>query len=176
MQGHVAFGKMEEVIFGTPVGEAVPALVGRLGAKRVFIMCSGTLNRETNAVSDLAATLGDKVAGLFDQMPAHTPREAVIAATRAAREAGADLILTFGGGSVTDGAKAVQLCLANDIDDAASLLVAAGEKGHAGRAADRGIGVEVGEEHPLLRHLFDVGGLDPPAIQRHVAATADIEL
>ena len=50
-------------------------------------------------------------------MPAHTPREAVIAATNAAREAGADLIVTVGGGSITDGAKAVQLCLANGIDD-----------------------------------------------------------
>ena len=34
---------------------------------------------------------------------------------RSAREAGADLIVTVGGGSITDGAKAVQLCLANDI-------------------------------------------------------------
>jgi maleylacetate reductase len=50
-------------------------------------------------------------------MPAHTPREAVIAATNAAREAGADLIVTVGGGSITDGAKAVQLCLANGITD-----------------------------------------------------------
>ena len=121
MQGQVAFGKMEEVIFGALVGEAAPALIDRLGASRVFIMCSGTLNRETSAVSDLAAALGDRVVGLFDQMPAHTPRGAVIAATRAAREAGADLILTYGGGSVTDGAKAVQLCLANDIDDAAAM-------------------------------------------------------
>ena len=29
----------------------------------------------------------------------------------------ADLIVTVGGGSITDGAKAVQLCLANGIDD-----------------------------------------------------------
>jgi len=29
--------------------------------------------------------------------------------------AGADLLVTIGGGSVTDGGKAVQLCLANDI-------------------------------------------------------------
>jgi maleylacetate reductase len=50
-------------------------------------------------------------------MPAHTPREAVIAATNVAREAGADLIVTVGGGSITDGAKAVQLCLANGIDN-----------------------------------------------------------
>ena len=49
-------------------------------------------------------------------MPPHTPREAVIAATKLARAADADLIVTVGGGSITDGAKAVQLCLANDID------------------------------------------------------------
>jgi maleylacetate reductase len=48
-------------------------------------------------------------------MPAHTPRRAVIAAAEQAREARADLIVTIGGGSMTDGAKAVQLCLANDI-------------------------------------------------------------
>ena len=48
-------------------------------------------------------------------MPAHTPRSAVIAAADQARAAKADLIVTVGGGSITDGAKAVQLCLANDI-------------------------------------------------------------
>ena len=48
-------------------------------------------------------------------MPQHTPREAVIAASEQARAANADLIVTVGGGSITDGAKAVQLCLANDI-------------------------------------------------------------
>ena len=52
---------------------------------------------------------------MFDQMPPHTPRRAVIAAAEQAREAGADLIATIGGGSITDGAKAVQLCLANDV-------------------------------------------------------------
>ena len=48
-------------------------------------------------------------------MPPHTPRAAVIAAAEQARAAEADLIVTVGGGSITDGAKAVQLCLANDI-------------------------------------------------------------
>jgi maleylacetate reductase len=52
---------------------------------------------------------------VFDRIPPHTPRKAVIEATEAARVAGADLIVTVGGGSVTDAAKAVQLCLANDI-------------------------------------------------------------
>ena len=39
----------------------------------------------------------------------------MIAATEQARAANADLIVTVGGGSITDGAKAVQLCLANDV-------------------------------------------------------------
>jgi maleylacetate reductase len=61
--------------------------------------------------------LGPRCVGTFDAMPAHTPRAAVIAATEQARAAGADLIVTVGGGSITDGAKAVQICLANDIRD-----------------------------------------------------------
>ena len=41
----------------------------------------------------------------------------MIAAANQARDAKADLIVTVGGGSITDGAKAVQLCLANDVSD-----------------------------------------------------------
>jgi alcohol dehydrogenase class IV len=52
---------------------------------------------------------------VFDRMPAHSPRAAVIEAAEMARAAKADLIVTIGGGSITDAAKAVQLCLANDI-------------------------------------------------------------
>jgi maleylacetate reductase len=59
--------------------------------------------------------LGAACAGTFDAMPPHTPRAAVIAAAEQARAANADLIVTIGGGSITDAAKAVQLCLANDI-------------------------------------------------------------
>ena len=89
--GRVAFSKMDEVAFGQPAAEAVGDVVTRLGAQR---------------------------AGVFDSMPPHTPRSAVITATDMARNASADLIVTLGGGSITDGAKAVQLCLANNIRDA----------------------------------------------------------
>jgi len=66
-------------------------------------------------VGNCRAALGERCAAVFDRMPPHTPRRAVIAAAEQARAAGADLIVTVGGGSVTDGAKAVQLCLANDV-------------------------------------------------------------
>ncbi len=113
--GRVVFGQMEEVVFGVRAAEAVAEVAQRLDAHRVFLMVSGTLNRETDAIENARRALGERCAGIFDAMPPHTPRRAVIAAAEQARSAGADLIATIGGGSVTDGAKAVQLCLANDI-------------------------------------------------------------
>ena len=113
--GRVAFGKMDVVVFGKPAADTLAEEVRRLDAKRIFLMVSGTLNRTTDEVAKVRRALGDRFAGIFDWMPPHTPRNAVIEAAAAARGAGADLIGTIGGGSVTDGAKAVQLCLANDI-------------------------------------------------------------
>src|SRR5215469_16947426 len=104
---------MDEVVFGEPATEAIAAQLDRLEASRAFLMVSGTLRRETDEIKNIESKLGPRCVGVFDAMPQHTPREAVIAASEAARAAAADLIVTVGGGSITDGAKAVQLCLAN---------------------------------------------------------------
>ena len=113
--GRVVFGAMDEVVFGRPASEAIVEQLNRLGAKRAFLMVSGTLNRETDVIENIRRAMGQRCVGTFDAMPPHTPRTAVIAASDQARAADADLIVTVGGGSITDGAKAVQLCLANDI-------------------------------------------------------------
>jgi maleylacetate reductase len=114
-EGRVVFGALDEVVFGRPAAAAIVAQMHRLGARRAFLMVSGTLNRETPEIDKIREALGSRCAAIFDAMPPHTPREAVIAAAEQARAADADLIVTVGGGSITDGAKAVQLCLANDI-------------------------------------------------------------
>ena len=114
-KGSVVFGAMEEVVFGRPASEVIVAQMDRLGASRAFLMVSGTLNRETDVIAKIKGALGPRCAATFDAMPPHTPRSAVIAAANQARAAEADLIVTVGGGSITDGAKAVQLCLANDV-------------------------------------------------------------
>jgi maleylacetate reductase len=119
--GRVVFGDMDEVVFGVPAPEAVAAQATRLGATRVFLMVSHSLNRSTDEIDKVRRALGNRCAGSFDRMPPHTPRSAVIAATDAVRAAEADLIVTIGGGSVTDGAKAVQMCLANDIRSAEAI-------------------------------------------------------
>ncbi|HKO73066.1 MAG TPA: iron-containing alcohol dehydrogenase [Bradyrhizobium sp.] len=113
--GRVVFGDMDEVVFGQPAAEAVAAQLDRLHLSRAFLMVSGTLNRNTDEIDKIRKRLGRRYVGSFDAMPAHTPREAVVAAAEQARAAGADIIVTVGGGSITDGAKAVQLCLANDV-------------------------------------------------------------
>ena len=113
--GRIVFSDMEEVYFGKPADQSVAELVKSHGAERVFLMVSGTLNRSTDEVEKVRRALGNKCVGTFDRMPAHSPRSAVIAAAQQAREAKAQLIVTLGGGSITDAAKAVQLCLANDI-------------------------------------------------------------
>src|SRR5207249_3410125 len=112
--GRVGFGAMETVVFGKPAAETVAEEARRRDAERVFLMVSGTLNRTTDEIARVRRALGNRFAGLFDHMPPHTPRHAVIEAAEMTREAGADLIVTVGGGSITDGAKVVQLCLAND--------------------------------------------------------------
>jgi maleylacetate reductase len=111
--GRVVFSHMEEVLFGQPAAPAIAELAK--DARCVFLMVSGTLNRETDEIDKVRRALGNRCIGVFDKMPPHTPRSAVIAATEQAREARADLIVTIGGGSITDAAKTVQLCLANDV-------------------------------------------------------------
>ncbi len=116
-EGQIVFTRMERVIFGRPAASAVAEEAARLDARRVFLLSSATLARETDEVDQIRAALGERFAGLVDHMPAHSPRDAVIACAAEARAAEADLLVTFGGGSVTDGGKVVTICLEHGIDD-----------------------------------------------------------
>src|ERR1700726_4413657 len=102
--GRIAFGNMEAVTFGRPAAEAVAEEVQRCEAERVFLMVSGTLNRETDEIAKLRRVLGNRCAGLFDRMPAHTPRHAVIEAAAMVGRVGADRSKSIGGRSQADGA------------------------------------------------------------------------
>ena len=128
-RGRVVFGAMDEVVFGEPAADAIARQMDRLRASRAFLMVSGTLRRETDEIAKIERALGHRCSGVFDAMPQHTPREAVIAASEQARAAEADLIVTVGGGSITDGAKAVQLCLANNIRTVESIDAIRAAKG-----------------------------------------------
>jgi maleylacetate reductase len=111
LSGAYRFPQMESVVFGKPFAEALAQEVDRLDARAVFVLASGTLARETDLIERLRQMLGNRFAGLCANIGAHTPRTDVVAAANMAREASADLIVTIGGGSVTDAAKMVGLCL-----------------------------------------------------------------
>src|ERR1700722_12525393 len=116
-QGIHRYPPMERVIYGIPLVEALAQEIERIGANAVYVLASGTLARQTDVVDRVRGVLGNKLAGVCAKIGAHTPRIDVVAAANAAREAGADALLTVGGGSVTDAAKMVGLCLGNDVSE-----------------------------------------------------------
>ena len=116
-QGSFSIPPMERVFFGRPFVEVVMEEVERLGAQRVFLLVSNTLNRKTGEIRKMQDALGSRFAALYDDIPAHIPRDAVLRAAAVARTANADLIVTIGGGSITDAGKNVQLCLEHGITE-----------------------------------------------------------
>ncbi len=113
--GEILWTALEKVIYGQPAAEAVAAEVERLDARRVFLLTSDTLNKETSEIEQIRQSLGNRHAGEFSGIPPHGPRTAVIEAANAAREAKADLIVTVGGGTVTDAGKMMLICLKFDL-------------------------------------------------------------
>jgi maleylacetate reductase len=108
---------IDRVVTSQPFDEAIAEEVERTSARRAFLLVGGTLSRETDTVDRIRARLKDRLAGQCNRMGAHTPIDQVVDAANQARAAKADLIVTVGGGSVTDGGKLIVLCLGNDIDD-----------------------------------------------------------
>jgi maleylacetate reductase len=121
LSGVYRFPAMESIIFGRPFAETLAREVDRIEARAVFVLASGTLSRETDFVERLRRMLGNRFAGLCAKIGAHTPRTDVVEAANAAREARADLLVTIGGGSVTDAAKMVGLCLGNGVTEPSQL-------------------------------------------------------
>ena len=121
INGTYRYPPMERVIYGMPLAEALPREIERVGANAVYLLASGTLARETSLIDQVRGMLGNRLTGVCSKIGAHTPRIDVVAAANAARAAHVDMLLTVGGGSVTDAAKMVGLCLGNGVTDPAQL-------------------------------------------------------
>jgi len=120
--GTVLLSAQERVVFGEPAAAAVLAEAERAGARRVFVTSGASLSRLADGpLQGIEAALGARLAGRFVAMRAHSPRDDVVAAARAARDAQADLLVAVGGGSVIDATKAMLLCLWHGLFDAPAL-------------------------------------------------------
>ena len=95
------------VVFGAGASrDRLAEEVGRLDAERVLLIAT---EQERELAEDLASPLGERLAGLFARVRPHVPVEVAERARDAAREVGADCLLSVGGGSTTGTAKAVAL-------------------------------------------------------------------
>lgn len=98
------------------IEQSLKEAVYRADAKRAFVVCSPSVNRRTNTVRRIEAALGNLCVGIFDQIEKDSTYASVSAATQAAREATADLLIAVGGGSVIVAARAIAIFLAEQGD------------------------------------------------------------
>ncbi|GIC93845.1 iron-containing alcohol dehydrogenase [Aspergillus udagawae] len=113
--------------YGIPFpAAAAHHVVDTFGASKIYIICSGSLARNTDALDRLTTALGpEKVVGRRIGMQSHTLWSEVLEIVHDARRVEADLLLTLGAGSLTDGAKVAALALANNVQTASDLATLA---------------------------------------------------
>jgi alcohol dehydrogenase class IV len=187
----------ERVHIGRRVAEALKEEAELLGARRIFLLVSASLRNETDEISLIEQALKGRLAAVYDGIPPHAPRSAVLAAAAVARESAADLIVTVGGGSVTDAGKIISIALKHDLRDHDDLepyhvyvdadgntvkpqfegpdirviccptTLSGGEFNPLSGATDENIGHKQGYEHPLMAPVSIV--LDP-ALTVHTPA------
>jgi len=88
----------------------------RLGAKRAFAICSPSIKSKTRSMERIKDTLGPLWAGEFTGIEIDSTYKSVVAATEAARAAGADLLISVGAGSVVVAVRVVDIFLCEQGD------------------------------------------------------------
>src|SRR5436190_4363778 len=96
------------ISYGLPYTEACRKHVEQtFNASRVYIISSRSLARDTTALLDLQQALNGRIAGTRVGMSPHTLLSECMEVMQDVRRVNADLIVTVGGGSLTDAAKIV---------------------------------------------------------------------
>ena len=113
--GMVVMTSTERVRFGERAAQSIAAEAEMMDAKRVVIIASKSLCDKTDEITQVEKALGARHAATFSGIEPHVPRNNVMEATDTAREAKTDLIVSIGGGSVTDCAKIVPVMLKHDV-------------------------------------------------------------
>jgi alcohol dehydrogenase len=120
LSGEFWYLPMEVVRFGPGSLARLPEEVDRLGGRRAFVITVPSLER-SNLLPRVRDLLGERLAGVFSGVRAHVPYGAVMDGTVAARAASADLLVSFGGGSAIDTARAVALAIGEGVTTVAQL-------------------------------------------------------
>jgi alcohol dehydrogenase class IV len=96
---------------------ALPHELDRVGAQRAAIICSASIaGQHRSAFEAVVSAVGDRLAGQFNEIRAHTPLHCVDAARQFLVDVNADAVLVIGGGSAIVTARAATILLAEDGD------------------------------------------------------------
>ncbi len=111
LHGVYTFLPQDRVIFGAGSLAELAGTARRLDGRRVLVVTGQTLATRTPVVDEVVRALGGLHAGTAPTIEEHAPRRGVDAAVAEARRLEADLLVSVGGGSPIDAAKAVALAL-----------------------------------------------------------------
>ncbi|ETS76901.1 hypothetical protein PFICI_10775 [Pestalotiopsis fici W106-1] len=119
------------ISIGLPFAEACRQHVtNTFKSKRVYIIVSKSIS-QTSTFAVLRDELGDAVVGVRFGIKQHVPWQDVLEVANDLRRLSADLIVTLGAGSLTDGAKVASFAFANSaftLEDMAKLHIGADPK------------------------------------------------
>jgi maleylacetate reductase len=119
--GHYTPPPQQQVIYGTPVAEALANELERRKAVRVVFVTNTSLAGPGRLGDQVKAALGTACVAEVSGIGAHSPRQDVVRIARTLAEHDADLVIALGGGSVCDATKAATLALANEVSEAADI-------------------------------------------------------
>ena len=96
----------QRVRFGAGSVRHLNEELDQLGAKRALVLSTP---QQRGVAEGIAATMGARAAGIYDQAVMHVPMESARAAQQIAKEMGADCAVAVGGGSTIGLGKAIAL-------------------------------------------------------------------
>jgi alcohol dehydrogenase len=105
------FAQTSKVFFGARAADNLGDVVQELGGKRAFIVTDTFLSEKTDLVQRLSKSLGARLAGVWSGVVPDPTAPSVDQGAAVAREHGADLLISLGGGSAIDTAKAMAVVL-----------------------------------------------------------------
>ena len=129
----------QSVVYGRGSLAQLSAEIDALGARRVMVVTTGSLESEGTVLKTVEDAIGIALVGRFSGCRQYAPRSTVVACVARARALEPDLLVSLGGGSVVDTAKATALMLCDGLREAADLDRYRGSGAAACRLAARPI-------------------------------------
>lgn len=108
------------ISYGSGALSSLPDTCDLLGAQRVLLLTTRSLV-DSSVANEVRKGLGDRCVAEIAGASQHVPEDSVSALLQQARDAAPDLVISLGGGSVTDTAKAISVGLAEGYASAQEL-------------------------------------------------------